>query len=60
MKFPKHLDIRELSLILKISEKTVKKLALSNQIPCVHEKTEIYFDTDTVLEYFQKLEGGIA
>ena len=50
----------QLSLILSISEFTVKKLARAGDLPCTYVNRRPQFDMDLLLEYFQKLEGGAA
>jgi hypothetical protein len=50
----------QLSLILSISEFTVRKLARSKEIPCRHIKGKIVFNLESVLARFKELEGGAA
>ena len=60
MKTPERITVNEFSLILNISEATIKKLAKTKQIPSINEKNRLYFDFETVLAHFQRLEGGAA
>jgi hypothetical protein len=50
----------QLSLILNISEFTVKKLARSKEIPCNYTKGKIVFNLESVLARCKELEGGAA
>jgi hypothetical protein len=50
----------QLSLVLNISEFTVKKLARDGELPCKYVNRRPQFDVDALLKYFQKLEGGAA
>jgi hypothetical protein len=50
----------QLSLILNISEFTVRKLARSKEIPCRYIKGKIVFSLESVLARFKELEGGAA
>ena len=50
----------ELSLILNISEATVKNLAKSKDLPCVYARRQPKFDFLEVLKHFERLEGGEA
>lgn len=50
----------QLSLLLNVSEFTVKKLARSKEIPCRHAKGRIVFSLESVLARFKELEGGAA
>jgi len=50
----------QLSLILNISEFTVKKLARLRELPCKYEKGKIVFSLECVLARFKELEGGVA
>jgi hypothetical protein len=52
--------VEQLSLLLNISEFTVKKLARLKEIPCNYIKGRIVFDLESVLERFKELEGGAA
>jgi len=54
------LTAAQLSLILNISEFTVKKLARDKELPCVFVNRRPQFDMDVLLEHFQKLEEGAA
>ena len=57
---PKLISAGELSLVLDISEETVKILAKTGQIPCTYIKRRIFFDITVIMKHFQRLEGGIA
>jgi len=50
----------QLSLVLNISEFTVKKLARDGELPCTYVNRRPLFDMDVLLKHFQKLEGGAA
>ena len=54
------LNAEQLSLILNISEFTVKKLARDKELPCKYVNRRPQFDMDALLEHFKKLEGGAA
>jgi len=54
------LTAEQLSLILNISEFTVKKLAKAGELPCKFINRRPQFDIDALLEHFQKLEEGAA
>jgi hypothetical protein len=54
------MSAEELSLVLCISEETVKTLAKTKQIPFVRQKNRLYFDFTKVLDHFRKMEGGTA
>jgi hypothetical protein len=55
------LTAAELSLILNISESTVKKLVRNKELPCGYTKNhQLRFDLESVLKYFRELEGGAA
>jgi hypothetical protein len=60
MKPLKRISASELSLILNISEDTIKILAKTKQIPSKFENRRIWFDFPELLEHFQRLEGGTA
>jgi len=53
-----HITAEQLSIMLNISEFTVKKLARSKEIPCNYIKGKIVFSMDKVLARFKELEGG--
>jgi len=57
---PSRMSAEELSLVLCISEETVKTLAKTKQIPSVRQKNRLYFDFKKILEHFRKIEGGTA
>jgi len=54
------LTAEQLSLILNISEFTVKKLARERELPCVFINRRPRFNLDVILKHLQKLEGGAA
>jgi len=54
------LSAEQLSLVLSISEFTVKKLARDGELPCEYVNRRPQFDMDALLKHFQKLEGGAA
>jgi len=54
------LTAEQLSIILNISEFTVKKLAREKELPCVFVNRRPRFCLDAVIKYFEKLEGGAA
>jgi hypothetical protein len=56
----KMITAEQLSLILNISEFTVKKLAREKQLPCVFINRRPQFNLDVILKHLQKLEGGAA
>jgi hypothetical protein len=53
-------NAEQLSLILNISEFTIKKLARSKEIPCNYINGRIVFSMESVLARFKELEGGAA
>jgi hypothetical protein len=52
------LSAEQVSLVLDISEFTVRKLAKTGQFPCMYERRRLRFDMNVLLEYFGGLEGG--
>ena len=50
----------QLSLILNVSEFTIKKLARSKELPFTCSKGKILFSLESVLARFKELEGGAA
>lgn len=54
------ISIEELSRVLSVTERTVKALVKSNQIPFRKEKNKICFDFNEVMEHFLELERGAA
>ncbi|MDR2922640.1 MAG: helix-turn-helix domain-containing protein [Treponema sp.] len=54
------LTAEELSLVLGISEITVKKLAKAKDLPCVYVNRRPRFSLNALLRHFEKLEGGAA
>jgi len=60
-KNPRILNAGQLSLILNISEQTVKKLAKDREIPCTFYSGRPQFNLNELLKHFKKIEeGGIA
>ena len=54
------LNAEQLSLILNISEQTVKKLAKEKELPCTYVNRRPVFNWNTLIIRFQELEGGAA
>jgi len=54
------LNAQQMSLILNISEKTVKKLAKDKEIPCTFVNRRPQFNWNELVEHFRELEGGAA
>jgi hypothetical protein len=54
------LNAEQMSLILNISEQTVKKLAKDMEIPCVFVNRRPQFNWNVLVDRFQELEGGAA
>jgi len=52
------LNAEQLSLVLNISEFTVKKLARDKELPCTYVNRRPLFDMDALLKHFKRLEGG--
>jgi len=50
----------QLAIILNINEFTLKKLARTKELPCIHKSGRILFSLDSVLARFKELEGGAA
>ena len=59
-KKPSLLTAEELSLVLNISEATVKKLAKAKDLPCVYINRSPRFSLGALLRHFKRLEGGAA
>jgi hypothetical protein len=59
-KNPLILNAGQMSLILNISEETVKKLAKDKEIPCTYVNRRPQFEWNVILRYFKELEGGAA
>jgi hypothetical protein len=59
-KNPLILNAGQMSLILNISEQTVKKLAKDREIPCVFVNRRPQFNWNVLVDLFQELEGGAA
>jgi hypothetical protein len=60
MKKKNTLTAGELSLILSVSEATVKKLAKEKEIPCAYVNRRPVFNWTVLVKRFQELEGGAA
>jgi len=54
------LTAEQLSLVLNISEFTVKKLAKNGELPCVFVNRRPKFDMEALLRHFRQLEEGGA
>jgi len=54
------LNAEQLSLILNISEKTIKKLAKEKEIPATFVNRRPQFNWNDIIDHFQILEGGAA
>lgn len=54
------LNAEQLSEVLNISEFTVKKLAKSNDLPCVYINRRPHFNLEELFKHFERLEGGAA
>ena len=54
------LSSAQLSLILNISEKTIKKLAKEKEIPATFVNRRPQFNWSDIINHFQILEGGAA
>jgi len=59
-KNPQFLNAGQMSLILNISEQTVKKLAKDREIPCTFVNRRPQFNWNELLKRFKELEGGAA
>ena len=57
---PTRMTAEEFSVVLNITEDTVKKLARTKQLPCFRLKNRLYFDFDEIIKHFSQLEGGVA
>lgn len=54
------LNVEQMSLVLNISEQTIKKLAKDREIPCIFVNRRPQFDWNTLIKHFWDLEGGAA
>jgi len=52
------LNSRELSLVLAISEPTVKKLAKNKELPCYYKNNRPFFSYNAIVKHFRQIEGG--
>jgi len=57
---PQTLNAEQMSLILNISEQTVKKLAKDGELPCAFVNRRPQFEWNVVVRHFKELEGGAA
>jgi len=57
---PQILNAKQVSLILNISEQTVKKLAKEKELPCDVINRRPYFNWNVLVGHFHDLEGGAA
>jgi hypothetical protein len=55
-----NLNAEQLSLILNISEKTVKQLAKNKELPSIFVNRKPHFNWNDLINHFQVLEGGAA
>jgi len=55
-----YLNAEQLSLILNISEKTIKRLAKEKEIPATFVNRRPQFKLEDIINHFQLLEGGAA
>ena len=60
MKKKEIINAAQLSLILDISEKTVKKLAKDRELPCEYRNRQPRFNMPAIIRHFERLEGGAA
>ena len=51
---------QELSVLLNVSEFTVKELARIGELPCRYSGRRPMFELKVVLELLEKLQGGAA
>jgi len=59
-KKPQILNAKQVSLILNISEQTVKKLAKEKELPGFYINRRPQFNWNEIINHFQKMEGGAA
>lgn len=59
-KNPLLLNAGQMSLILNISEQTVKMLAKKKEMPCTFVNRRPQFEWEALIKHFRKLEGGEA
>jgi hypothetical protein len=59
-KNPLILNAEQMSVILNISEQTVKKLAKDREIPCTFVNRRPQFEWAVLVKRFYELEGGAA
>jgi len=57
---PQILNAEQMSLLLNISEKTVKHLAKAGELPCAFVNRRPQFKWNDLVKHFQELEGGAA
>ena len=55
-----YMTATELSLILNVSEVTVKMLVKTGQLPCLRVKNRVLFDFKEVVKHFRQLEGDTS
>jgi len=56
----KKLSTEQLSFILEISEKTIKKLILEDELPHEIVNRKPQFCWNMLITHFEQLEGGVA
>jgi len=59
-KNPLILNAEQMSIILNISKKTVKKLVKDREIPCTFINRRPQFEWNVLVKHFKELEGGAA
>jgi len=59
-KNPQILNAKQVSLILNISEQTVKKLAKEKELPGFYINRRPHFSWEVLIKRFKELEGGAA
>jgi hypothetical protein len=59
-KNPLILNAEQMSIILNISEQTIKKLAKDREIPCIFVNRRPRFNWNVLVKHFHELEGGAA
>jgi excisionase family DNA binding protein len=57
---PNRMTAGELSLVLNVTEATVKRLAKTEQIPSFRIGAQVVFEFEKVLQHLRKLEGAAA
>ena len=52
------LTVEQLSKLLNVSEFTIKKLARSQELPCVYINRRPRFNLKKLFVFFERIEGG--